>query len=210
MAVAPGLLAVWWHPISDNFRVLNENDDIPGLYAIGNCAGDIYAVDYPINIQGNQPRALPRAGAEVPRRTAGRRVPGDLVSAEAAKIGGQLLRRLLRGGGDVGGSSRKLWKLRKSWKRLTRSRRSGSWKRLYAQLPAMEEGRGAGATRSAAEVARPGEGGEPAGRPSSSGLRRWWPRRGLRVAGAERLSVGGRRGDAAEGRRTWATLHASR
>lgn len=26
---------------------------IPGLYAIGNCAGDIYAVDYPINIQGN-------------------------------------------------------------------------------------------------------------------------------------------------------------
>ena len=40
--------------ISDNFEVLNENDEpIPGLYAIGNCAGDIYAVDYPINIQGN-------------------------------------------------------------------------------------------------------------------------------------------------------------
>ena len=28
-------------------------DRIIGLYAIGNCAGDIYAVDYPINIQGN-------------------------------------------------------------------------------------------------------------------------------------------------------------
>ena len=53
--VAPGLLAVCGGiHISDNFEVLNENDEpIPGLYAIGNCAGDIYAVDYPINIQGN-------------------------------------------------------------------------------------------------------------------------------------------------------------
>ena len=51
--VAPGLLAVCGGiHISDNFEVLNENDEpIPGLYAIGNCAGDIYAVDYPINIQ---------------------------------------------------------------------------------------------------------------------------------------------------------------
>lgn len=53
--VAPGLLAVCGGiHISDNFEVLNGNDEpIPGLYAIGNCAGDIYAVDYPINIQGN-------------------------------------------------------------------------------------------------------------------------------------------------------------
>mgnify|MGYP002465153052 FL=1 len=50
--VAPGLLSVVGGiHISDNFEVLNENDEpIPGLYAIGNCAGDIYAVDYPINI----------------------------------------------------------------------------------------------------------------------------------------------------------------
>ena len=30
-----------------------DKQPIPGLYAIGNCAGDIYAYDYPINIQGN-------------------------------------------------------------------------------------------------------------------------------------------------------------
>ena len=53
--VAPGLLSVVGGiHISDNFEVLNENDEpIPGLYAIGNCAGDIYAYDYPINVQGN-------------------------------------------------------------------------------------------------------------------------------------------------------------
>lgn len=40
--------------ISDKFEVLDENDSpIKGLYAIGNCAGDIYAYDYPINVQGN-------------------------------------------------------------------------------------------------------------------------------------------------------------
>ncbi|MEI3232722.1 MAG: FAD-binding protein [Gordonibacter pamelaeae] len=40
--------------ISDNFEVLNADDEpIEGLYAIGNCAGDIYAYDYPINVQGN-------------------------------------------------------------------------------------------------------------------------------------------------------------
>jgi fumarate reductase flavoprotein subunit len=40
--------------ISDRFEVLDENDDpIKGLFAIGNCAGDIYAYDYPINVQGN-------------------------------------------------------------------------------------------------------------------------------------------------------------
>lgn len=53
--VAPGLLSVVGGVhISDNFEVLNENDEpINGLYAIGNCAGDIYAYDYPINVQGN-------------------------------------------------------------------------------------------------------------------------------------------------------------
>ena len=53
--VGPGLLAVTGGVhISDNFEVLTaDNTPIPGLYAIGNCAGDIYAYDYPINIQGN-------------------------------------------------------------------------------------------------------------------------------------------------------------
>ena len=53
--VGPGLLAVVGGiHISDNFEVLNADDEpIPGLYAIGNCAGDIYAYDYPINVQGN-------------------------------------------------------------------------------------------------------------------------------------------------------------
>lgn len=53
--VAPGLLAVVGGiHISDNFEVLNaENQPVEGLYAIGNCSGDIYAYDYPINVQGN-------------------------------------------------------------------------------------------------------------------------------------------------------------
>ncbi|MDO5043490.1 MAG: FAD-dependent oxidoreductase [Slackia sp.] len=53
--VAPGLLAVVGGiHISDNFEVLDENDKpIEGLYAIGNCSGDMYAYDYPINVQGN-------------------------------------------------------------------------------------------------------------------------------------------------------------
>ena len=53
--VGPGLLGVCGGVhISDNFEALNkDNEPIPGLYAIGNCAGDIYAYDYPINIQGN-------------------------------------------------------------------------------------------------------------------------------------------------------------
>ena len=53
--VAPGLLAVVGGiHISDNFEVLTaENEPIPGLYAIGNCSGDMYAYDYPINVQGN-------------------------------------------------------------------------------------------------------------------------------------------------------------
>lgn len=53
--VAPGLLAVVGGiHISDNFEVLNaEGEPVPGLYAIGNCSGDLYAYDYPINVQGN-------------------------------------------------------------------------------------------------------------------------------------------------------------
>lgn len=53
--VAPGLLAVVGGiHISDNFEVLDGNDkSIEGLYAIGNCSGDMYAYDYPINVQGN-------------------------------------------------------------------------------------------------------------------------------------------------------------
>ena len=40
--------------VNKDMQVLNaEGAPIEGLYAIGNCAGDIYAVDYPINIQGN-------------------------------------------------------------------------------------------------------------------------------------------------------------
>ena len=53
--VGPGLLGICGGiHISDNFEALNaDGEPIPGLYAIGNCAGDIYAYDYPINIQGN-------------------------------------------------------------------------------------------------------------------------------------------------------------
>ena len=53
--VAPGLLAVVGGiSISDNFEVVNaEGEPIKGLYAIGNCSGDMYAYDYPINVQGN-------------------------------------------------------------------------------------------------------------------------------------------------------------
>ena len=40
--------------ISDDCEVLTEDEKpIPGLYACGNTMGDIYAVDYPINIFGN-------------------------------------------------------------------------------------------------------------------------------------------------------------
>lgn len=40
--------------IDDNFAVLTADDQIiPNLYAIGNCAGDMYAIDYPIELQGN-------------------------------------------------------------------------------------------------------------------------------------------------------------
>ncbi|MGI6217628.1 MAG: FAD-dependent oxidoreductase [Coriobacteriales bacterium] len=46
---APGGLS-----IDEQLRVLDEhNDPIPGLYAAGNCAGDLYAIDYPLLIAGN-------------------------------------------------------------------------------------------------------------------------------------------------------------
>ncbi|MDR0514973.1 MAG: FAD-binding protein, partial [Coriobacteriaceae bacterium] len=53
--VGTGLLAVCGGlHVSDDLEVLDENDKpIPGLYASGNTMGDIYAIDYPINIQGN-------------------------------------------------------------------------------------------------------------------------------------------------------------
>lgn len=53
--VGTGLLAVVGGVhISDNFEVIDENEEIiDGLYAIGNVSGDAYAYDYPINIQGN-------------------------------------------------------------------------------------------------------------------------------------------------------------
>lgn len=55
LEVGAGLLGVCGGiHISDGFEVLASDDTpIKGLYAIGNCAGDIYAYDYPINIQGN-------------------------------------------------------------------------------------------------------------------------------------------------------------
>ena len=76
---APGLLGVCGGiHISDNFEVLDAEDKpVEGLYAIGNCAGDIYAYDYPINVQGNSHGRL--IEGKVPGRAAGGRVPGDLA-----------------------------------------------------------------------------------------------------------------------------------
>ncbi len=53
--VAPGLLAVVGGiQISDNFEVMKaDGTPVKGLYAIGNCSGNMYAYDYPINVQGN-------------------------------------------------------------------------------------------------------------------------------------------------------------
>lgn len=53
--VGPGLLAVCGGiEINADFQVIDDDrQPIPGLYAIGNCAAGMYAVDYPINIQGN-------------------------------------------------------------------------------------------------------------------------------------------------------------
>ena len=53
--IGPGLLGVCGGiEINDKFEVLDPDyQPIPGLYAIGNCAGGMYAYDYPINVQGN-------------------------------------------------------------------------------------------------------------------------------------------------------------
>ncbi|MEG0303299.1 FAD-binding protein [Gordonibacter sp.] len=50
-----GLLAVVGDiHVSDHFEVIDAEDrPVEGLYAIGNCSGDLYAYDYPINVQGN-------------------------------------------------------------------------------------------------------------------------------------------------------------
>lgn len=40
--------------VNTDLAVIDENGEaIPGLYAIGNTSGDLYAVDYPINMPGN-------------------------------------------------------------------------------------------------------------------------------------------------------------
>lgn len=40
--------------INTNLQCLDkDNNPIPGLYAVGNTSGDLYAVDYPINMPGN-------------------------------------------------------------------------------------------------------------------------------------------------------------
>lgn len=40
--------------VNTNLQVLNtEKKPIEGLYATGNCSGDLYAIDYPINMAGN-------------------------------------------------------------------------------------------------------------------------------------------------------------
>ena len=40
--------------VNTDLAVIDESGEaIPGLYAIGNTSGDLYAVDYPINMPGN-------------------------------------------------------------------------------------------------------------------------------------------------------------
>ena len=69
--------------ISDNFEVVDAEDQpIEGLYAIGNCAGDMYAYDYPDQHSGQQPRPLPHRG-QVPRRTARGRLQGAVGTQRA-------------------------------------------------------------------------------------------------------------------------------
>lgn len=66
-----------WHPYLRQLEVLNaDNQPVSGLYAIGNCAGDIYAGwDYPINVQGNSHGRCPveaRLGEQLCARDLGR------------------------------------------------------------------------------------------------------------------------------------------
>ena len=53
--VGPALLAiVGGLKINTNLQCLDQkNKPIPGLYAVGNVSGDVYALDYPISIPGN-------------------------------------------------------------------------------------------------------------------------------------------------------------
>jgi len=55
LKVGPAILAVVGGlRVNTDLQCLNaEGEPIPGLYAIGNTSGDIYAVDYPINMPGN-------------------------------------------------------------------------------------------------------------------------------------------------------------
>ena len=102
--VAPGLLAVCGGiHISDNFEVLNENDEPSPAVRHRQLRRRHLRRGLPDQHPRQQPRALPRAG-QVPRRAAGRRVPGDLVSAEAAKSAGRCCGGCSGGGGGVGGS----------------------------------------------------------------------------------------------------------
>lgn len=55
LKVGPALLVVTGGlKVDTNCQCLDaEGEAIPGLYALGNCQGDITAIDYPINISGN-------------------------------------------------------------------------------------------------------------------------------------------------------------
>lgn len=55
LKVGPALLTVAGGLKTDiNFECLDaDGKPIKGLYALGNCMGDITAVDYPINVAGN-------------------------------------------------------------------------------------------------------------------------------------------------------------
>lgn len=55
LKVGPALLTVTGGlKVNTDFACLDENGEpIEGLYALGNCMGDITAVDYPINVAGN-------------------------------------------------------------------------------------------------------------------------------------------------------------
>lgn len=55
LKVGPALLTVTGGLKTDiNFECLDaDGKPIKGLYALGNCMGDITAVDYPINVAGN-------------------------------------------------------------------------------------------------------------------------------------------------------------
>lgn len=55
MKALPAVLAtVGGLKINNDLNVVNAQDEpVEGLYAVGNVSGDLYAVDYPINIPGN-------------------------------------------------------------------------------------------------------------------------------------------------------------